>query len=78
MADHAHPAVFCAASQRSQGGMMTQTLYAWGDAQSTPTPGHAVSVTFLLPCRYGTRRGKRSLWCSSSHPLLPRRSIVPC
>jgi len=28
MADHAHPAVFCAAYQRSQGGMMTQTLYA--------------------------------------------------
>jgi len=28
MADDAHPAVFCAAYQRSQGGMMTQTLYA--------------------------------------------------
>jgi len=28
MADNEHPAVFCAAYQRSQGGMMTQTLYA--------------------------------------------------
>jgi len=27
MADNEHPAVFCAAYQRSQGGMMTQTLY---------------------------------------------------
>jgi len=27
MADNKHPAVFCAAYQRSQGGMMAQTLY---------------------------------------------------